>query len=293
MTTPLFWSGHGPPPTGRDATIHALHHGAVLVLPATEDSRAFAATTRRLIRAALGVSPDLPWSAVQSIEAPYERLHAVRQSLGGSPDLRAAMARLAESVGFSAADLVDAPRLRSISSGAELDPRAAPVYLLHRDTWYGCPDALLVAWCPLQDTPARDMFAFYPRWFDKAVPNTSAVHDHHRWMNEVGWHGQAPLERYAAPLGPMPDDAVVFDVPEAAVVLFSAAQLHQTRPIPVAPWTRYSVDFRLLPDPTTSSTRAPAVDNHSTGAQARITHEFDTIQAVRSRAAGVAPAPMG
>jgi len=277
MTEPLIWTGPGPAPTSRTDRIAALHAGHLLVLPASTASRDLVRRTRAAVRAALDAEDDRPWSAVQAIPAPYGRLGSVRSALAQAPGFHEAMRRTARSAGFSSSDQVDAPRLRSITAGAEQVPEAAPVYLLHRDTWYGCPDSLLVAWCPLQDTPARDMFAFYPGWFDRPVPNTSAVHDHTRWMAEVGWHGQAPLEQYAAPTRPLVDDALTFDVPEGAMVLFSAAQLHQTRPVGGAPWTRYSVDFRLLPDPTDIHTAAPSVDNHSTGAEVRVAREFRAI----------------
>ena len=282
MTTPLVWTGAGSPPTHRRDRVSALHGGAVLVLPPTAASSALVRQVRARVRAALGVPPTHPWAEVQAIPSPYAALASVRAWLAESPIARTSMANAAASVGFIDTDAVDAPRLRSISAGAEAVPEAAPVYLLHRDTWYGCPDALLVAWTPLQDTPARDMFAFYPTWFDRPVPNTSGAHDHTRWMADVGWHGTAPLQRYSAPLQPVAADALTFDVPEGAMVLFSAAQLHQTRPVPNAPWTRFSVDFRLLPDPSDTTTRAPSVDNDSRGAAARVAAEFTAIGAVRS-----------
>lgn len=277
MTEPLLWTGPGPAPADRPGRVASLHAGHLLVLPPTDASRSLVRATRSRVRAALGVPADVAWSRVQAIPTPYSRLGPVRQALGHDPHLRGRMAAAALSAGFADGDQVDAPRLRSISSGAEVLPQAAPVYLLHRDTWYGCPDALLVAWVPLQDTPAHDMFAFYPQWFDRPVPNTSEVHDHDRWMAEVGWHGSAPLDRYAAPTAPVREDAFVFDVPEASILLFSAAQLHQTRPIHTAPWTRYSVDFRILPTGAEIQSAAPAVDNRSVGAALRVAREFTAI----------------
>lgn len=261
-------------PSGASTPVARLHGGEIAIHPPTAASRALVARTRALVREALGLE-SAPWEEVQRSPEPYGRLGSVRTAL--SDGMKPYMADVARSVGFAETDLGDAPRLRSITAGAERDPAASAVYLLHRDTWYGCPPELLVAWVPLQDTPREHMFAFYPRWFDRPVPNTSAEHDQTQWMQEVGWHGDAPLSAYAAPTEsrPSPDDVLIPEVAQGSIVLFSAAQLHQTRPVPGGPWTRYSVDFRLFP--VGARTAAPSVDNHSRGAEARIDQEFSPL----------------
>lgn len=259
----------GPSPESARDLVRALHAGAVVALAPTQASRALVdAVTQELER-------DLDattWAALRSTPAPYGRLARARAALGQGDAYRARIARVCAGLGLDPQTQVDAPRLRSITAGAERDPAAAPVYLLHRDTWYGCPQSLLVAWMPLHDVRARDVFAFYPDRFDRPVPNTSAAHDQAWWMDQVGWHGTTALENFAAPTRSDALGQVVrWDLPAGAIVLFSAAQLHQTWPNPTPGDTRFSVDFRILP---VADTQAPNVDNDSAGAQARVDQEL-------------------
>lgn len=267
-------------------TVARLHAGHVLTLAPTRASLALVDRVRTHLETALGTAG---WAQTRAFPAPYGHLGDVRTALGQDPSFRRQIAEVAASAGLSPQASVDAPRLRSITAGAERDPQAAPVYLLHRDTWYGCPQSLLVAWMPLHDVRADEVFAFFPEWFDKPVPNSSGGHDHTWWMREVGWHGRTATDNFASPTHhPELGRLVRWDLEAGSIVLFSAAQLHQTLPNPTPGDTRFSVDFRILP---TGSTEAPNVDNDSTGADARIAAEFATLAAVLSE--GDTPATRG
>lgn len=94
-------------------------------------------------------------------------------------------------------------------------------------------------------------------------------------MEQVGWHGDAPLEDYPAPqeaaakYGP----EVRLDVQAGEVLLFAGHHLHQTTPNPVAGTTRLSLDFRFV----LGDAEAPNVDNGSRGAADRLREQFTPV----------------
>lgn len=204
----------------------------------------------------------------------------VREALYAQPDLHAQAAAVVAALGMREAARVDAPRLRVITAGAEREPAAAPVYVVHRDTWYGCDQAQVNWWIPIFDTPAEQVFVFYPDYFDQAVPNTSARFDYDTWMATIGWHGEAPLDAYPQPTVDVTGaPALRFDCRAGDILLFAAAQLHQTRPNPIADTSRLSVDLRTVIDGV-SELRAPNVDNASRGAAERVAREFMAVSAL-------------
>jgi hypothetical protein len=204
----------------------------------------------------------------------------VREALYAQPDLHAQAAAVVAALGMRQAARVDAPRLRVITAGAERDPAAAPVYVVHRDTWYGCDQAQVNWWIPIFDTPTEQVFVFYPEYFDRAVPNTSARFDYDAWMATIGWHGEAPLDAYPQPTVDVTGaPALRFDCRAGDILLFAAAQLHQTRPNPIAGTSRLSVDLRTVIDGM-SELRAPNVDNASRGAAERVAREFVAVSAL-------------
>merc|ERR1719491_2191374 len=133
-------------PRSAGELVGALHGGAILALPPKRASRELAEHARALVRDAL--EAEGPWDAVRAVPDPYAKLAPARTALGSSAASRRLIAEVCHSLGLPPCTRVDAPRLRSIVAGTEKCPAAAPVYLLHRDTWYGCPQSLLVAWIP-------------------------------------------------------------------------------------------------------------------------------------------------
>ncbi len=261
-------------PTSAAELIARLQQGALFVYPATGASQELVATVQRALAAALGPRYQAPRGSVgwRCPAVGREQLSALRERVYAEPELQALAARVVASLGFPPDTRVDAPRLRVITHGAEADPAARPVYVVHRDTWYGCPQGQLNWWIPIFDTPAEQAFAFYPERFEAAVPNSSGTFDYRRWMDDVGWHGEAPLEDYPAPRRPEgAGEEVRFAFSAGDVLLFSAAQLHQTTPNPIPGTSRLSLDVRTV---TGGLPEAPNVDNASTGAEERLRTEF-------------------
>ncbi|MGE0320745.1 MAG: phytanoyl-CoA dioxygenase family protein [Polyangiaceae bacterium] len=202
----------------------------------------------------------------------FSKLADLRERLYSDPKLHQLAARIISAAGFDAVTCVDAPRLRVINHEAEQRPEAAPLFVVHRDTWYACPESQINWWVPIFKTPVEQAFAFYPEHFDREVENTSQSFDYGDWMERVGWHGRTALDDYPAPTRYEPQTTPVrFDFEAGDLLLFSAAHLHRTLPNPVAGSSRVSLDFRTV---TPGVRGARNVDNGSGGALERVRREF-------------------
>jgi hypothetical protein len=262
-----------------------LFAGDLFVLAGTAASQHLASRVRQVLSDVTGIAgpageSDGASSAWRCPALDARVVARVREALYAQPELHAHAAAVVAALGMREAARVDAPRLRVITAGAEREPAAAPVYVVHRDTWYGCDQAQVNWWIPIFDTPAEQVFVFYPDYFDQAVPNTSARFDYDTWMATTGWHGEAPLEAYPQPTVDVTGaPALRFDCRAGDILLFAAAQLHQTRPNPIAGTSRLSVDLRTVIDGV-SGLSAPNVDNASRGAAARVAREFMAVSAL-------------
>lgn len=260
-----------------------LFAGDLFVLAGTAASRGLARGVRQRLADVAGFALPEDEGASAAWRCPAldgATVARVREALYAQPDLHAQAAAVVAALGMREVARVDAPRLRVITAGAEHEPAAAPVYVVHRDTWYGCDQAQVNWWIPVFDTPAEQVFVFYPEYFDRAVPNTSARFDYDTWMATIGWHGQAPVEAYPQPTVDVTGaPALRFDCRAGDVLLFAAAQLHQTRPNPIAGTSRLSVDLRTVIDGM-SGMSAPNVDNASRGAGERVAREFVAVSAL-------------
>jgi ectoine hydroxylase-related dioxygenase (phytanoyl-CoA dioxygenase family) len=151
-------------------------------------------------------------------------------------------------------------------NNGHLNPRAALAYTAHRDTWFGNPQAQVNFWMALHDVTREQSFSFHPSLFTQAVPNTSQGFSYDSWMGTRGWQGMksnAPAD-YPQPLA-TPEDAAKFSFAASAgeVIVFSAAQLHQTMPN-ASGFTRFSIDFRAVHiGDHEAGLGAPNVDNGS------------------------------
>ena len=196
------------------------------------------------------------------------RIGTARSAITGEPLFRELIRELLREIGFDPAQTAfDLPRLRAVISGGHSNPKAAPAYSAHRDTWYGNPQAQINCWIPLHDVGESESFAFYPGFFDVPVPNSSASFDYDRWAQAVRWQNPNPGRDAVYPTVLTALDVKSrrgFSLREAEVLIFSAAHLHRTLPNDSGE-TRFSLDFRAVYIPDHAAGKgAPNVDNHST-----------------------------
>jgi Phytanoyl-CoA dioxygenase (PhyH) len=254
-------------PTPNGSLRQEIYHGALFLLPANPASSALVAAVLSLLREVLGS----PLREAQARFPPEDYFHCIgeaRQRLASEPCWPRLVDSLLAEVGFVPEDNAgDAPRLRAIVSGGHLNPKAAPAYFAHRDTWYANPRAQINWWLPLHDVTEQETFCFYPDCFGRAVANTSAGFDYETWMAQVGWQNTAGRPAvYPSAAEPLEDQAKLgFACRAGEILLFSAAHLHQTRPNTTG-LTRFSIDLRTVHLRDHAEGQGAAdVDNASTG----------------------------
>jgi hypothetical protein len=211
--------------------------------------------------------------------------HALKRSFGPSPRIsarggpsfldalapaRAAMFqesglvfKLLEELGEDPAHYaIDPPRLRGVLPNGHLNPPALPAYTAHRDTWYANPCTQLNFWLALHPITDQDGVCFYPDYFGNPITNSSCEFDYAAWK---GFQNTANTS-FPAPLMALPLPKAI-PLEAGAFLIFSAAQLHQTRPF-TSGMIRFSLDFRAIcledqegaPDPDNASKGSALVD---------------------------------
>ena len=240
MWSPLFPSEPIP--------AQALYQGRLFVQPAlpedpflealVEDiSGQFGLTPDTLRHLHETRTPDMVWSHLQTIRAQWKtpeflaffaRYLAYRFDLGPAPGTPGARYRMSN------------PCLRACLPHGHQNPKAAPAYFLHRDTWYDLPGCAVNLWMPLHAVTRSETFVLYPACFDRKVPNDSAG------FSRKTWEGNPEKAHY--PTAALPEDsgkAVGVSGEVGDVLLFSAQHLHQTC-LHEGELTRLSLDVRLI-----------------------------------------------
>jgi len=145
----------------------------------------------------------------------------------------------------------EVPKMRSSTSDSYLTVGIAYAWHPHRDTWYSAPPCQLNWWTPIYPMASENAMAFHPRYFNRAVKNTSRGYNYYLWNQQHrGGHvtqylkeDPRPLPRAAEPLELDPQIRLV--VPPGAIILFSGAQMHSSVPN-TSGKTRFSIDFRTV-----------------------------------------------
>jgi hypothetical protein len=144
----------------------------------------------------------------------------------------------------------DVPRLRVGPHSDYLTAGVSYAYKAHRDIWYSSPAAQINWWLPVWDvTPDRTM-AFYPRFWDKGIRNSSADFDYGEWMSSgralASSQIKADTRKHPVPLEDLSrHDEFRFGAAMGNAIVFSASHLHATVPN-TSGVTRYSLDFRTI-----------------------------------------------
>jgi hypothetical protein len=261
-----------------DATLRrALYDGRVFLLPPTDASRRLVALASVRLREELGDDPRGA-HALFDDSAMFERIGRVRRALYTELEAHELLSLTAASVGFERGSTAfDPARLRAILHGAADNPRAAPVYYPHRDTWYGHPMSAVTIWTALDDLAEEETFVFHPARFREPVPNDSEIFDYDDWVArgwslKIGWQDRdsSLRARYPGVVGPVDGGpAVGFACRAGEVLLFSGAHFHRTLP-QARGRSRFSLDARLVHlGDDARGLGAPNVDGRSRGSALR------------------------
>lgn len=265
------------PPDSAAELRQALYQGDIFQLRPT-------AVTRRLVRevtAALEAELDGEIRSAQfrcSDEEFFARIGRLRKLFYVTPYYQALLEEVVRNLGVPLTRIAYDPlRLRVITHRGFANPKAAPIYYAHRDTWYAHSQSEVTWWIPLHDVTEKETFVFYPDWFQQPVPNNSEEFDHDTWTRHgsslrIGWqdtkHGST--HTYPGQVGEFdPGRTISFGAREGEIVLFSGAHFHQTRKNNTGR-TRFSIDFRTVDlDDHERGLGAVNVDNRSRGSALR------------------------
>jgi ectoine hydroxylase-related dioxygenase (phytanoyl-CoA dioxygenase family) len=208
----------------------------------------------------------------------FARVGRLRRQLYLEPHFHRAVREVLADCGFDPCQFAFDPiRVRAVAHRGFEEPKAAAVYVAHRDTWYGHPQALVTGWVPLHDLGEGETFVFYPDCFARPVPNNSGAFDYDEWVGrdwslKIGWQDPGAWARavYPSLQGEAgPGEALSFSCRAGQVLLFAGAHLHQTRRN-VSGRTRFSIDFRAVHlGDHAAGLGAPNADNRSRGCALR------------------------
>ncbi len=260
-------------PETKEDLLKSLYQGTICHLPATPLTRELIADVSAAISSTLG---DDFRHAQFRLEPPefFDRVGSLRKRFYTEARYHFWIGRLLDEFGFEIERIAFDPlRLRLVMHKGHDDPRAAPIYYAHRDTWYAHSQAEITWWIPLHDVEEDETFVFYPDWFDRPVSNNSEIFDYADWVSRgtslrIGWQNRdhGLIAAYPGHTGPLePGREITFAANAGDIVLFSGSHFHQTRKQATGR-SRFSLDFRSvdLVDHA-GNIGAPNVDNRSTG----------------------------
>lgn len=233
----------------------ALYEGTIFHFPAMPATVKLVDDVWELLESALGQDGPARLAQFRLSEDNYfNAIGRLRKIIFSAPRFHKALIEIVNETGFDAGSNAFEPiRLRAISHDGHKNPKAAPIYYAHRDTWYSHPQSLISWWIPLHDVNEEETFVFFPDYFCRAVANGSGEFDYDRWIADsrelrVGWQDKnAGREaHYPSLLEELNRENVIsFSCRRAELILFSGAQLHQTRDN-TSGQTRFSLDFRTV-----------------------------------------------
>lgn len=262
-------------PTHEADILNELYSGVVYKLPADGFTQQLVADLSALIDRELGV--DGPSREAQfrlSDGEFFDRIGRLRKAIYTGEAYHRAVEELVRSRRFDPLGMAfDPMRLRVITHRGFENPKAAPIYYAHRDTWYAHSQAEITWWIPLHDVTEEETFVFYPDWFARPVPNNSEAFDYTTWTQHgaslrIGWQNpnSGSSHTYPGLQGEFqPGREITLTAKAGEVLLFAGSHFHQTRKNCTGR-TRFSIDLRTVNLHDHAQERgAPNVDNRSTG----------------------------
>ncbi|HET6251490.1 MAG TPA: hypothetical protein VFE47_27645 [Tepidisphaeraceae bacterium] len=266
-------------PKANEAFRRAVYDGQIYLLPATDISRRLIADVLQLIEAELGQEGPVREAQFRLTgDELFRRIGRLRKVLYEETRFLQAMRDIVGEYGFDARrNAFDPLRLRVSTHRGFDNPKAAPIYYAHRDTWYSHPACQISWWIPLHDLPPEQTFVFFPDFLRQAVENNSGDFDYDTWTRDkkslrIGWQdpNAGTTSLYPGFHGTMGDARrVPFSCRAGEILVFAGAHLHQTVKNETG-MTRFSVDFRTADvEDFRAGIGAPNVDNRSTGSALR------------------------
>ena len=168
----------------------------------------------------------------------------------------------------------DVPRLRTMTSGNYLTAGLAYAFHPHRDTWFSAPPSQLNWWIPVYEIGPENTIAFFPRYWNQPIANSSREYNYYKWNQESRRQAATQIKtdtrKQPQALEPIGMDSQIRVVCKAGgIILFSGAYLHATVPN-TSGRTRFSIDFRTVHlDDVNHRRGAENIDSECTGTTLR------------------------
>lgn len=252
----------------------AIFQGDLFLIPPKQESLNFIEDVRNVISEELQIQDIRQVHHLLDQVTFFEKIGHLRRTIYLDKYYQNFALNILEACGFNSDKIAFDPfRLRVITPHGHLNPKAAPIYYPHRDTWYAHPQSLIVLWLPLDDLKAEETFIFYADYFNQSVPNNSEIFNYNDWVKDgldlkIGWQNINSGITAEYPRS-QPDfnarKSTGFSCQKAEHLFFSGAHFHQTLP-QTTEQTRYSLDLRFVHlDDISNQKGSPNVDNRSQG----------------------------
>lgn len=254
----------------------ALFDGQLFVYSPTASSLAFVEFARRMIHEAFGGRDPEMAQFDMPVEEYAQILVKLKPGFIHHPESKNHLRAILKDLGCDLEKTYfDVPKMRSSTSDNYLTTGIAYAWHPHRDTWYSAPPCQINWWIPIFDIRSDNAMAFHPRYWNRAVKNSSKGYNYYLWNQKYrGDHVGQHLKEDPRPL-PKPTQSLDLDpqirliVPPGGMILFSAAQMHSSVPN-TSGKTRFSIDFRVVHrDDVAAKRGAPKVDEECTGTTMR------------------------
>jgi len=228
----------------------ALYRGELISYSPTPASLAFVDFSREMIREAFApLDPELAQYEMK-VEDYAELLGRLKPGFIHHAESKKHVCAVLESLGVDPGETyAEVPKLRTSTSDDYLTAGIAYAWHPHRDTWYSAPACQINWWIPIFPLHRENGMAFHPRYFDRAVANTSNEYNYYEFNRKSrGGHvtkfinkDPRPPPRATEPLELAP--SVRLMPPVGGILIFSGAQMHSSVPNRSGR-TRFSLDFR-------------------------------------------------
>jgi hypothetical protein len=258
-----------------DGRRQALYAGDIFVHTASPAIQDFVAFTREMIQDAFGgLNPETAQYDMD-VESYAALLGRLKPAFIHHPESKRHLRDILTERGCdSELTYFDVPRMRSSTSDDYLTTGIAYAFHPHRDTWYSAPMMQLNWWLPIFDVSPRNVVAFHPEYFDRAVANGSARYNYYAWNRDSRAIAASQIGVDTRDQ-PKPEEEIALEPqirpvpPVGGMMVFSGAQLHSSVPNDSGR-TRFSVDFRTVHRADVEAGRgARNVDSRCTGTTMR------------------------
>lgn len=251
-----------------------VYRGDIYVIGPNKYSTALIELAKGMVEEAL--FPDDP-QHVHEHKTPEELatlLAKVKPAFIHHPECKCIIPDLLEHVGCDPQETYfDVPRLRSAYPTGHLTSGIAYAFHAHRDVWYSAPMCQLNWWLPIYPLSQNNCLAFYPKYFEIPVKNSSQNYNYYEWNAKSRSSASQHVREDLREQPKLQEELDMTDLrivpPPGSMIIFSGAHLHATVEN-TSGIARYSIDFRTIHGgDARNKVGAPNLDSRCTGTTMR------------------------